>query len=270
MKSGNLKKKIGYLKIIILFSLLLNLFCFAPGEAWSQAQEKLTPSLPSFRSEVIKLKYKKAEDIRPLLYSFLSPYGRISVSEKMSDVLTISDLPENVERILNFIKEIDIKPADFLFTVQVILASRDSEVIDAEIQNDPIIKELRQLLKYRGFTLIDSAIIRGSDNQISSLILGDAAQFSLELRGKASGGQTPEIIQTDILFKQRKTKQVKESPVRDLTTRPEPQIIWLETNKPLLESHLNLKSGERAVVGVSRLDGDDKGLILIISAKILP
>ena len=150
MKGKNLKKRMVSLKIIILFGLLLNLLCFAPGEAWSQSQEK-PPSLLSFRSEVIKLKYKKAEDIRPLLYSFLSPYGRTFVSEKMSDVLTISDLPENVERILNLIKEIDVKPADFLFTVQVILASRDSEVIDAEIQNDPIIKELRQLIKYSFF-----------------------------------------------------------------------------------------------------------------------
>jgi len=269
MKGKNLKKRILSLKIIIFFYLLLNLVCIAPAKASQQAQEKL-PSLPSFRSEVIKLKYKKAEDIRPLLYGFLSTYGRIFVSEKMNDVLTISDLPENVEKILNFIKEIDTKPADFLFTVQVILASRESEVIDAEIQNDPIIKELRQLLKYTGFTLIDSAIIRGSDNQFSSLILGDAAQFSLELKGKTSGGQTPEIIQTDIWFKQRKIKQIREPAVRDLTMRAEPQIIWVETNKPLIESHLNLKSGERAVVGVSRLDGDEKGLILIISAKILP
>jgi hypothetical protein len=37
----------------------------------------------------------------------------------------------------------------------------------------------------------------------------------------------------------------------------------------LVESALNIKSGERTVVGVSKLDGGDKGLILIISAKIV-
>ena len=37
----------------------------------------------------------------------------------------------------------------------------------------------------------------------------------------------------------------------------------------LIESALNIKSGDRTVVGVSKLDGGDKGLILIISAKIV-
>ena len=37
----------------------------------------------------------------------------------------------------------------------------------------------------------------------------------------------------------------------------------------LIESTLNIKSGDRTVVGVSKLDGGDKGLILIISAKIV-
>jgi hypothetical protein len=37
----------------------------------------------------------------------------------------------------------------------------------------------------------------------------------------------------------------------------------------LIETSLNIKSGDRTVVGVSKLDGGDKGLILIISGKIV-
>jgi hypothetical protein len=38
---------------------------------------------------------------------------------------------------------------------------------------------------------------------------------------------------------------------------------------PLIESTLNIKSGDRTVVGVSKLDGGGQGLILIISGKVI-
>jgi hypothetical protein len=51
--------------------------------------------------------------------------------------------------------------------------------------------------------------------------------------------------------------------------------LWDAINPvTLIDSNLNLKSGDRAVVGVSRMnvssvpDGNNKGLILIISGKI--
>jgi hypothetical protein len=37
----------------------------------------------------------------------------------------------------------------------------------------------------------------------------------------------------------------------------------------LIESTLSLKPGESAVVGVSKMGGSDKGLILIISGKVI-
>jgi hypothetical protein len=37
----------------------------------------------------------------------------------------------------------------------------------------------------------------------------------------------------------------------------------------LLTSNFTMKSGDKTVVGVSKLDGGDKGLILIITGKIV-
>ncbi|MEW5900970.1 MAG: hypothetical protein AB1715_05860, partial [Acidobacteriota bacterium] len=38
---------------------------------------------------------------------------------------------------------------------------------------------------------------------------------------------------------------------------------------PLLSSNFTIKSGEKTVVGVSKMDGGDKALILIISGKVI-
>src|SRR4030042_2224255 len=77
---------------------------------------------PKMRQEIVKLKYIDREEIRLVLGTFLSPYGRISPTEQ-SGTLTISDIPENVEKILAVIRELDVKPADTPFTIKLILAS---------------------------------------------------------------------------------------------------------------------------------------------------
>lgn len=214
---------------------------------------------------MVKLRFVKAKDIQPLLYGFVSPYARIHVTENLPQVLTLADLPENVDKMLAAIKEIDVKPSDFLFTVQLILASESEEKIDPHLQADPIIKELRKLLRYRGFTLMDSALIRAMDAEFSSIIIGDAAQFSLEIQGKAVRGQAPDVIQTDIRLRQIKEKMTAHPAPQDKS----PRVFWANVDKGLLRSHLNVRSGERSVVGVSRLDGGEKGLILVISGKVV-
>jgi hypothetical protein len=40
-------------------------------------------------------------------------------------------------------------------------------------------------------------------------------------------------------------------------------------SQTLIESNLTMKSGDKTVVGVSRTAGGEKGLILIISAKLI-
>lgn len=211
---------------------------------------------------MVKLNFVKARDVHPLLFGFRSPHARIQVNENLPHVLVISDLPENVDKMLAAIKEIDVKPSDFLFTVQLILASESEERVGPLLRADPLIQDLRKLLRYQGFLLMDSTVVRATDEEPSSMIIGDAAQFTLDIQGKAVKGQRPELIQIDIRLRQIKEKVDRGAGVI-------PQIAWIPTNKDLLRSHLNLKSGEGAVVGVSRLDGGEKGLVLVISGKIV-
>ncbi|NIN93016.1 hypothetical protein GTO36_08580, partial [bacterium] len=42
-----------------------------------------------------------------------------------------------------------------------------------------------------------------------------------------------------------------------------------ERERVLIGTTLTVKSGERTVVGVSKLDGGDKALILILSGKVI-
>lgn len=113
---------------------------------------------------------------------------------------------------------------------------------------------------------MDSALVRAVDKENSTMVIGDTAQFSLEIQGSAASvkGQALAVIQTDI-----RLRQIKEKITGQPTATSPPQVFWATISKELLRSRLNLKSGERAVAGVSRLDGGEKGLILIVSGKVV-
>ena len=179
----------------------------------------------------------------------------------MPTVLSVSDTPENVEKILAAVREIDTKPADVLFTVQLILGSETDAQTDAELQSDPIIKEIRKLLRYKGYTLLDSTLVRVINRERASVILGPKGEFVFALQPDVAGDAKPPVIKTEVLLRQITQQKAPES--------KEGTAQAVSNSTTLIESTLNIKSGDRTVVGVSKLDGGGKGLILIISGKIV-
>jgi len=228
-----------------------------PAAIAAQNEKAETKTL---RKEIVKLKYVRAQDIQNLLYAYVSRDGHIQSNPNMPTVLSVSDTPENVEKILAAVREIDVKPADVLYTVQLVLGSEADAATDAELQNDPVIKELRKLLRYKGYTLLDSSFIRVVNRESASVILGQKAEFEFALKPDVAGDAKAPVIKTDVRLRQ----------VIRATT---PETATMKAAQPivntLIESVLNIKSGDRTVVGVSKLDGSGKGLILIISGKIV-
>jgi hypothetical protein len=246
--------KKGMMALLLLaFSLAVVGPAFAedPPGAAAQDQKAETKNL---RKEIVKLKYVRAQDIQTLLYTYVSREGHIQFNPYLPAVLTISDTPENVERILAAIREIDAKPPDILFTVQLVLGSESEAQTDAELQSDPVIKELRKLLRYKGYTLLDATLVRVVSRERASVVLGPKAEFEFSLRPDVAVDAKAPVIKTEVRLRQ--------------IERPGPPGAQPIVTT-LVESALNIKSGDRTVVGVSKLDGGDKGLILIITGKII-
>jgi len=248
--------KKGILAIVIL---ALALLIAGPvlAEQTPQDQKAETKAL---RKEIVRLKYVRAQEIASLLYSYRGREGSILFNNNLPSILSVSDTPENVEKILAAIREIDVKPADVLFTVQLILGSEVDAQTDAELQSDPIIKELRKLLRYKGYTLLDSTLVRVINRERASVILGPKGEFVFALQPDVAGDDKAPVIKTEV-----RLRQVIQAAVQESATMKAAQPIV----NTLIESTLNIKSGDRTVVGVSKLDGGDKGLILIISGKIV-
>ena len=228
-----------------------------PAAGPAQAQNVEAKDL---RKEIVKLKYVRAQDIQNLLYAYVGREGHIMFNPALPSVLSVSDTPDNVEKILAAIREIDVKPADVLYTVQLVLGSEADAATDAELQSDPVVKELRRLLRYKGYTLLDATLMRVVNREGAEVVMGPKAEFVFELKPEVAGDAKAPVIKTWVRLRQ-------------VTRRATPETATMKAAAPivvtLIESALNVKSGDRTVVGVSKLDGGDKGLILIISAKVV-
>ena len=113
-------------------------------------------------------------------------------------------------------------------------------------------------------------MLRAIDRQTSTAVFGANGQFYVIILPETSEGTPQGNIRIEVGLRQTKDNQVvaKQGETEERA--------WVKINPvELINSHLNLKSGERAVVGVSRLasgglsQAENKGLILIISGKIL-
>ena len=153
---------------------------------------------PKMRQEIVKLKYIDKEEILNVLYTFLSREGRISPSPK-SGLLTISDYPENVEKVLAVVRELDVKPVDIQFTIQLILASTEDDAGRAKesVNDDPLIKELRSLLNFKFFYPLDSSFIRALDREYSEVTMGEKAELKLSLQPKYIKEDKEDLIQVE-------------------------------------------------------------------------
>jgi hypothetical protein len=229
---------------------------------------------PSMRQEIVRLSYVSAGTIFIAVQEFKSPDGKLTIVSNTvppygPNVILLKDYPENVEKMLSIIKEIDVKAPDLLFTIQLILATEDGNAkTDDALLNDTAIKELRSFLKYKAFTLLDSSLMRAQNNGYSRTTMGPKGEFELVLRPQYSKKDKTEWIGLDLRLEQRqglRTQKETQQEGNKTTTTEQDRMV----SDTILSSNLTIKSGERTVVGVSRTLGGDKGLILIISGKII-
>jgi hypothetical protein len=244
-------KKNGIFLLAALFILVLAAAAFAEdGQAKSE---------PQMRKEMVKLKYVRAGDAYLLLNAYTSRTGRVSMAKdaNQNEILVLSDTPDVVDKMLSLIKEIDVKPAEMQFLVQIVLGSEAAEDKgDETLKNDPVIRELRGVLKYKSFSALDGTTLRVIEGERAEAKVGPKGEYSLRMMPKLIRDGATETIRAEVEF-----YRPIWAPMAPNQTGP--QMI----NSDLIRTTLMLKPGEKTVVGVSKSDAD-KGLILIISGKV--
>jgi hypothetical protein len=220
---------------------------------------------PELRKELVKLKYIRARQVHQLLVGYQSEYGRIRIEDELN-IITLQDTPEIVEKMLSVIQEIDVKPVDILFTVDLIVGAFKEEgeevtrvggkASDRELESDPLMKEMQRVMRFKTLNKIGSALLRVQDGKHSEQIIGGSGmEFRLQLRPRHVREEKGDAFQMDL--------ELRHQRVRKIGNSTQTQSV------ALIETALTLRSGEKTIVGVSKLDGGDKALVLVVSGKII-
>jgi len=233
-----------------------------------QQEEKAARSAqprPELKTEIVTVKYFDAHWARDILRRYLSPFGKIQ-DMRQGNKIIIEDTPEFVKKALVMLEELDVKPVDLQFNVDLILGSTGQipgQEPDKDLLSDPVIKELRSLMKYKFFKRVDSSIIKVQDNNRSrQRIGGNGMDLRMEVRPRHVKDEKGDSFQVELRLS------------KTMGINNEGQEIEMS----LIDTTLSLKDGERTVVGVSKLSdmGDekreenrDKALVLILSGKVL-
>jgi hypothetical protein len=225
---------------------------------------------PSMRKEIVRLYYIQPMSIWRVLEPFKSQDGKVIIASTTSPgTIVLNDYPENVDIMLKIIKDMDVRIPDMLFTVQLILGTESAgENTDEALINDPAIKELRSFLKFKTYSLLDTSIVRAQNMESSRTTLGPKGEFVLWLKPHYSKKENTEWIQLELHLEQKQGIRTQKE-----TQQEGGKTVTTEQDRPfsdtVLESNLTIKAGDKTVVGVSRTLGGDRGLILIISGKVL-
>ena len=229
---------------------LLLVVCFFIGIAGSwNLYSKSDEKKETLQTVLKRLSYLDVLSAYGIIKSYSGPRGTVKpVRENNS--LIIRDTPEKVAELVKILEAIDIKPVDLQFTIDLILGSKipaPETKMDKALLSDPLIKELRTLLRYNSFKSLDTTIIKVQDKARSSHRIGDNLLLRMEPQVTKDG---------DIQLTLRLTR------LRGISKEGKENVTTF------FDTRLSVKNKERTVVGVSKLDGDDKALILIIAAKI--
>jgi hypothetical protein len=91
----------------------------------TDAARQLPPTAPEpvqMRKEVVKVNYIEAQEAFQILLAYKSARGHIQM-QRNRNILIIEDTPDFVDKLLSILTELDVKPLDLMFTVDVIMAA---------------------------------------------------------------------------------------------------------------------------------------------------
>jgi hypothetical protein len=166
--------------------------------------------------------------------------------------------PQSVQRrMARLLAERDVLPPSQRLQLHLLVAGRDRGQIPEALSAGPrkALEDLAAVLGYRSFVLLDSALVETVDAARTNLAGPGGRVLDASLRVRAVTGLENDKLHVDLSLiahgAQEQGREAGGGPFRPGT---------------LLNTSLSLDAGETVVVGTSRVDGGEEGLVLLLTA----
>lgn len=235
--------------------------------AENAATQEQAPSGKAAREEhvrkVIQLKYADPAHIGDLLALF----GASLRWDRQTKVLTVVGPASAVAAIEEAIKKLDVPPPptkDVDLTAYFVLATRQPvQSADLPTELDEVITQLKRVLNYKSFQLLDTAFLRTRDGEgaaVSGVARADTAAVDFRLN----------FHRADII-PEGKVRTVRISDLGFQAERPAGNATALvaKTSSAEIHTNIDIAEGQKVVVGRTALDFPDNALVLVLTAKVI-
>ena len=274
-------------KTIICLSLLLLIPIISASAQTANEDKKKEQAAASAQSDpqagmkarIFEIKYKNAESIADAIRALISRGGYINANRDLRTV-TVRDFPENLAVIEEAIKRLDTpetpqqpRPARANFEVQLHLIATSktpAEKGSLPAGLEPVIHQLQETLKYKGYRLITTILNRAEEyGKVEGSGITDAlfplpsdsgrCFYSYILGGFniTTDAAGRESIQMNRFYFAVKTPIVIDG---------KGSIQYQDAK---IETSLSLREGEKVVVGTANLGVSDEAVIAVVSVRKL-
>jgi len=217
-----------------------------------------------FVTKIYQLKYADANHLANLL----GPYSRhINLSAPLH-ALTIDANKESIPEIEEMIRRFDVPPPpvkNIEVTIYLLSALGQPSAGAMPPELEGVVKQLKGMFSYKGYQLIDTLAIRtraGQGGEASGVVDKPSAKSDVktisQIKFRSVSPSTDEkgsVIRIDQLKVGLRVPLISDGKVQ-----------YIDTG---INTDVDIREGQKVVVGKANMDGSDRASIVVLSAKVL-
>lgn len=203
--------------------------------------------------KTIVLRYADGRSVEQLLRPYLTKRGRVHY-EHNTRALTMVDEQAVIDIMLKMIERFDVKPRQIQFVLRLVEADKADAPgpVPAEIRS--VVKQIQEVLRYNQFKVVDQAFLAIEANRESKLQVGGQNGYTVELSTQMEEGRSDSVRLKFHLYRKEKVDSREKGPIFVRHT--------------LVATTVEMTDGETAVLGASKINGNGKALITVVSMKL--
>jgi len=232
------------------------------------AQQKDAPT-----TKVVTLKYADPEQMKALVRMYGVDIGANPFPNPGLRAVSLRGTPEQIAAAEAAIKQYDVPPKTIELVVHFVVGTNqptpNAPPVPPEVRE--VINQLKGTFTFKDYSMLDTLTLRtraGSHAHTSGIVSGGSpprlSQFSID-RAYVSDDGTIRIdhMQAGLRIP---TGRTPASQTSKGGSEPANQVQYLNTG---IEQDVDVKEGQKVVVGRASLDGPEKALFLILTARVV-
>jgi hypothetical protein len=229
------------------------------------AQDKPPEKTEKMVSRVIPVRYVNVNHLRDLLNI---PGVRVVADNEMH-VLVISGSPEAVASLEELAKKLDFAPPspppapNVEVTVFLVFGSAEVKADEIPAELTSTVKQLHTAFGYKSYRMADSFAVRGRDGEgahANGVVGNTHGTYRFSYARASVSTESPRIIRIDRLDMGLKVENITKN------SNPLVQVNPMDSG---LNTSIDVREGQKVVVGKSNVNGTDEAMILVITARVV-